>query len=106
MILRVPWIDHDTNATRALVELVDVLPTLAALADLTLPANETFEGVNMLDLLRQTNDTWWSNDARFDASFMQYPRCLNSTDAQTIPPYMGNEDAVGPSSFHTRGARR
>eukprot|EP00939_MAST-03C_sp_MAST-3C-sp1_P001298 g1298.t1 len=93
MILRVPWIDSATTSTKALVELVDVLPTLADLAGIPLPANESFEGESLLDLLRQKNDTWWVKDARFDASFMQYPRCLNSTDAQTIPPYMGNEDA-------------
>ena len=53
MILRVPWIDGATSSTRALVELVDVLPTLADLANIRLPANESFEGESLLDLLRQ-----------------------------------------------------
>eukprot|EP00940_MAST-03C_sp_MAST-3C-sp2_P000707 g707.t1 len=93
MIIRVPWLDTATSSSSALVELVDVLPTLADLAKIPLPADETFEGQSLMDIVRQENDTWWTDDARFDAAFSEYPRCMNSTEAQTIPPYSPNEDA-------------
>ena len=52
----------------AIVELVDVLPTIAALAGLTLPVNESFDGVSRVPLLLGEGG---DDDA---AAFSQYPR--------------------------------
>ena len=45
-----PWLPRRARSA-AIVELVDVLPTIAALAGLTLPVNESFDGVSRVPLL-------------------------------------------------------
>ena len=52
-----------------LVELVDVLPTIAELAGVALPSNETFDGVSLVPLLSGGSASWVKQ-----AAFSQYPR--------------------------------
>jgi iduronate 2-sulfatase len=85
------WTDGGTSSTdgtggaglvapraASLVELVDVLPTIAALAGVALPANETFDGASMVPLLKAALGggtslaaAGWIDKA---AAFSQYPR--------------------------------
>ena len=59
------------SMSNALVELVDLAPTIAALAGLEMPTNETFDGTSLVPLLYATNA---SNRSVKDAAFSQYPR--------------------------------
>ena len=96
LIIYAPWLHHRSNtdekddekatasavdATTApnshrsaeLVELVDLYPTIAELAGIPLPANETFDGVSLVPLLHETRRVQqeWTPKA---AAFSQYPR--------------------------------
>lgn len=66
LILTDPRSDTKDHSTDALVEFVDVYPTLAELADLPLP--EHLEGTSMAPLLDDPDRDWKS------AAFSQYPR--------------------------------
>lgn len=68
MFIRAPWLTRGGGRSSALVELVDLLPTIADLAGIPLPSNETFDGVSLVPLLQQTVSTVK------DAAFSQYPR--------------------------------
>ena len=50
-IIRAPWIPNAPRRSAALVELVDLAPTMAALAGIGLPAGEVFDGVSLVPLL-------------------------------------------------------
>ena len=107
MILRVPWMVHGSGggSTTALVELVDMFPTLLDLAGLlnsaAVPDVHQLEGISLLPVLADPElhlrgaggssagsgaAASWRN-----ASFSQYPKCMNST-MRLKPPYMGNGD--------------
>ena len=58
--------------TRQLIELIDVLPTLVELAQLSLPTNQTYDGVSLVPLLDGSADSTGKN-----ASFSQYAHCNN-----------------------------
>lgn len=66
MILRVPGQKHPGHKTEALVEFVDIYPTLCELCGLPLP--EGLEGTSMVPLLDDPNRPWKT------AAFSQYPR--------------------------------
>ena len=66
LILSVPGQSQQGIRTNALVELVDVYPTLAALCEL--PAPQGVEGINLQPLLQQPTRPWKQ------AVFSQYPR--------------------------------
>ena len=66
LILSVPGHAQRGNRTNALVELVDVYPTLSALCQL--PAPQGAEGINLQPLLKQPARPWKQ------AVFSQYPR--------------------------------
>lgn len=66
LILSLPGQKNVGGATRALVEYVDIYPTLAAAAGLPVP--EQCEGLSMLPLLDRPDRRWKS------AAFSQYPR--------------------------------
>lgn len=69
LIIKAPWLDQSSAARSAsLVELVDLLPTMAELAGVPLPTNETFDGVSLLPLLTQRGAV------TKDFVFSQYPR--------------------------------
>lgn len=66
LILSVPGIKNAGQHTKALVEFVDIYPTLADLAGLPLPGH--LEGVSFKPLLDEPNRPWKT------AAFSQYPR--------------------------------
>ncbi len=66
LLLSVPGMKHAGVKTNALVEFVDVYPTLAELAGLPLPAH--LEGLSFKPLLDDPQRAWKS------AAFSQYPR--------------------------------
>ena len=82
LIIRAPWLTGGAGTrSSALVELVDILPTAAALAGVSLPPAETFDGVSLVPLLNGSDSggggdsgggsEWW---APKPAAFSQYPR--------------------------------
>lgn len=66
LLLSVPGMENQGAKTQALVELVDVYPTLAELTGLPLPRH--LQGTSLVPLLDQPNQTWKK------AAFFQYPR--------------------------------
>lgn len=89
LIIRAPWLSSSPSAAAAavrvaaLVELVDLYPTMAELAGLALPKGETLDGVSMVPLLRTrppaitdgATSAWQSKPA----AFSQYPRRVTHT---------------------------
>lgn len=70
LMIRAPWIGPSAIGTRssALVELVDVMPTIADLAGVGVPAGEILDGVSLVPLLANTTPSVKG------AAFSQYPR--------------------------------
>lgn len=102
--LRVPLIIRDPrgavrpgSASTELVELVDLLPSLAELAGVPLPPHETFDGDSFAPLVRGR-----PRPAPKLAAFSQYPRCLNTSKVE-LPPHSPGRDACSqvPSSEFT-----
>eukprot|EP00932_Pfiesteria_piscicida_P012165 SRR837773.2349.p1 GENE.SRR837773.2349~~SRR837773.2349.p1 ORF type:complete len:403 (-),score=41.65 SRR837773.2349:22-1230(-) len=81
LIVRAPWIPGSAGRRSAqLVELVDVMPTIADLAGLQLPTDETpFDGVSLVPLLA-------ARSINKSAAFSQYPRRVADPDK----PWKGN----------------
>ena len=71
LILSVPGMKNAGGKTNALVEFVDIYPTLSELAGLPLPGH--LEGTSVTPLLDQPARAWKS------AAFSQYPRNGNGT---------------------------
>lgn len=87
MLVRVPWIEAAIGKhSNALLELVDIFPTLASLANIK-PA-DALEGYDFTPVLKAggVKPAEWRT-----AAFSQYPRCQNSTLANE-PPYTPNRD--------------
>eukprot|EP00038_Savillea_parva_P010432 m.190238 g.190238 ORF g.190238 m.190238 type:complete len:737 (-) comp17994_c0_seq1:155-2365(-) len=102
MIVRVPWMKNGHGqSTSALVEHIDIMPTLADLAGI-LPkvlATEALDGQSFASVVNNPSSV------HKNAAFSQYPRCMNSTMAQK-PPYTPNRDpCVGhpPNEFTHMG---
>lgn len=72
LIISAPGMKHPGGRTDALVEFVDVYPTLAELASLTLPGH--LEGTSSVPLLDQPDRRWKP------AAFSQYPRKAGGKD--------------------------
>ena len=66
LIISAPWLESMGKSSPALVELVDVYPTLCELAELTPPDN--LEGDSMGPLFREPSRDWKK------AAFSQYAR--------------------------------
>jgi len=66
LILSAPGMKNPGHHTKALVEFVDIYPTLSELAGLPLPSH--LEGVSLKPLLNNPGQSWKS------AAFSQYPR--------------------------------
>lgn len=68
-MVHVPWLaDSQGQHTTALTELVDVFPTLAELAGLQMPTNETFDGQSLVPILQG------SQPSVRQYAFSQFPR--------------------------------
>ena len=69
-LLHVPWLEssHGKRSSQ-LVEMIDLLPTLVELAGLSLPTNQTYDGVSLVCVLDHSCTRTGKN-----SSFSQYPR--------------------------------
>ena len=76
LVVRAPWLHTSSSPRRssAIVELVDVLPTIADLAGLTLPESETFDGKSFAGIL--SGDV---RESRTEA-LSCYPRRVKNVD--------------------------
>merc|ERR1719197_1798588 len=82
---------HQQGVSSALpVEMVDLYPTLAELAGID-TSGESLEGISLVPLLQ---DPVGYEAALSDppAAISQYPRCMNSTEANK-GPHLATEDA-------------
>lgn len=68
LFVRAPWLAPGARSSK-LVELVDIYPTIAELAGLPLPDNETLDGRSLVPLMLSTARSDWKV-----AAFSQYPR--------------------------------
>jgi iduronate 2-sulfatase len=99
MLVRVPWLAAGHGkTTAALVELVDIFPTLADLAGILprVEATEALDGKSFISVLSDPTSV------HKPAAFSQYPRCMNSSLAKE-PPYTANRDVCAghPASEFT-----
>jgi iduronate 2-sulfatase len=70
LMIHVPWLPQGHGKrTSAIAELVDMMPTAAAVMGIDLMANETIDGTSLLPVL--TDPT----ASVKDSAFSQYPRC-------------------------------
>eukprot|EP00472_Partenskyella_glossopodia_P008546 CAMPEP_0197514732 /NCGR_PEP_ID=MMETSP1318-20131121/73_1 /TAXON_ID=552666 /ORGANISM="Partenskyella glossopodia, Strain RCC365" /LENGTH=546 /DNA_ID=CAMNT_0043062911 /DNA_START=280 /DNA_END=1920 /DNA_ORIENTATION=+ len=85
LIISAPWLGTKGRSS-TLVELVDLLPTIAELAGVDVPKNESFDGQSLVPLLARGGDEHHHNShrssRRFNASFSQYPRVVTHNDEQ------------------------
>jgi arylsulfatase A-like enzyme len=84
LILAAPEMPHRGASTDALVEFVDIYPTLSELAGLPLPAH--LEGTSMVPLLAQPDRPWKR------AAFSQYPRTGGKTGEGNLMGYSMRTD--------------
>jgi iduronate 2-sulfatase len=75
LIVKVPWLNKTVTRSDSLVELVDILPTVAELAGISLPEGETFDGTSLVPLLVKEEATIKN------AAFSQYPRRVTDPTA-------------------------
>ena len=101
LIVRAPWLHPAGAGTRrvsALVELVDLLPSIAELGGLALPTNETFDGTSFAGLLGGGEAAGGGGGGGGEdgaapagwpkqAAFSQYPRRVTNP----ATPWKGNE---------------
>jgi arylsulfatase A-like enzyme len=79
LLLSVPGMKHAGQHTSALVEFVDIYPTLCELAGLSLPSH--LEGTSLKPLLENPARVWKT------AAFSQYPRSGGKTGAGQLMGY-------------------
>jgi iduronate 2-sulfatase len=84
LLLSVPGMKNAGAHTDALVEFVDIYPTLCALAGLPLPGH--LEGVSLQPLLDNPTRPWKS------AAFSQYPRSAGKSGAGALMGYSMRTD--------------
>ena len=92
MLVRAPWLGAKAvGNTRAMVELIDMMPTAIELAglliqvDISITGPLALEGYSVAPLLEDPNLHVHSPQAWKRAAFSQYPRCMNSTAEQQAP---------------------
>ena len=84
LLISVPGMKNSGSHTNALVEFVDIYPTLSELAGLPLPAH--LEGTSLKPLLDDPARPWKT------AAFSQYPRSGNRTGAGDLMGYSMRTD--------------
>ena len=92
LVIRVPWIQNQPARSNALVELVDIMPTIIQLAGFDLPQNETIDGTSMVPLLSTP-----SSAATKEFAYSQYPRKVSSS----AKPWKGNNPIHTPREQFT-----
>lgn len=99
LLVRVPWLTAGHGkTTSALVELVDIFPTLADLAGILSRVEQT-EALDGKSFKAVLSDPLAPHKP---AAFSQYPRCMNSSVVHE-PPYTANRDVCAghPASEFT-----
>jgi len=77
-IAKIPWLET-VERSADFVELVDLLPTIAELAGVPLPSNETFDGVSFVSAIDKSTS---STASKKQAAFSQYPRYVKPGEPQ------------------------
>ena len=88
MLVRVPWLTSGHGrSSSALLEHIDIMPTLADLAGIlpSVAATEALDGQSFAAVVRDPLL------AHKPAAFSQYPRCMNSP-LKNEAPYTANRD--------------
>ena len=81
LIIRAPWLPQSAGTrSRALAELIDVLPTMAGLIGIPLPAGEVFDGKSLAPLLADPTYVVLA-DAIKPFAMSQYMRCPPNSKA-------------------------
>lgn len=101
LIIRAPWLPASVGArSDTLVELTDLLPTMASLAGVSLPPEQTFDGQDLSPVLRGDGA---AAAALRPFALSVYPRCPADT-ANTSAMYMHNDCTfVERSAFFAMG---
>lgn len=76
LIWDIPGMKHKGSKTNALVELVDIFPTLTELCDIKFPG--ILQGTSMVDLLKNPGVIWKK------AAYSSFPRMNNTVMAYTV----------------------
>ena len=84
LILSVPGMKNAGTHSKALVEFVDMYPTLSELAGIPLPSH--LEGLSLKPLLENPNRAWK------EAAFSQYPRKAGKTGSGNLMGYSMRTD--------------
>jgi arylsulfatase A-like enzyme len=81
LIIRAPWLSSGGRAA-GLVELVDLAPTVAELAGIDLPADESYDGISLVPMMKRPE-----TEVK-QAAFSQYPRRVSD------PSRMYHQNAI------------
>ena len=102
LIVSVPGVRTHQTRTKALVELVDIYPTLANLCGIPLPTanSRTMEGTSLRPLLNRPNQAWKR------AAFSQFPRFLEIAPSPRQRRYYGLRSANGRTSLRRVARQR
>eukprot|EP00040_Diaphanoeca_grandis_P003064 m.23634 g.23634 ORF g.23634 m.23634 type:complete len:538 (-) comp14292_c0_seq1:229-1842(-) len=77
LIMKIPWL-KTVSRVSGLVELVDVFPTIIALAQISLPSNQKLDGISLLPFIVQNETNVAPNSTVIkNAAFSQYPRLIH-----------------------------
>ena len=92
--MRVPWLPQSAGTrSRVLAELIDVLPTMADLAGLTLPSDEVFDGKSLSSVIETPNDNGIA-DALKPYAISQYMRCPKNVSNNDPAMYWKDNDCL------------
>jgi hypothetical protein len=110
LIFRVPWLADIHTAVSTIVELVDVMPTLAELASLSLPSTEPLplDGTSLAPLMRPGGPAAADGDAADAVGLTQFPRCVYGIQFgpinKSLPLWALNDcDGIQRSQFSFMG---
>jgi hypothetical protein len=73
--MQVPWYDAPPRRTSAIAELIDVFPTVADVMGVPLPANETFDGKSLVQVLQVAADSSFVPPPLRQWALSQFMRC-------------------------------
>ena len=95
-LIKAPWLKDAPARAGAIIELVDIMPTIVELAGLKLPPNETLDGVSLVPLL--TTPGMANNaSALKEYAFSQYPRIVRHASQ----PWIANNPIHNPRETFT-----
>jgi hypothetical protein len=97
LIMRVPWLPQSAGTrSSVLAELIDVLPTMAELAGLSLPATEVFDGKSLVPVLVQPSEPAVAAALKPYAmsQYMRCPRNAPNTDPNNPDMFWKDNDCL------------